>query len=163
MASSQCNYTFGCEELVEIPATLLYDLVLNIEDYPKFIPWCNAVNVISRRSDLIVADLVAGFMGLRGSYTSNISFTPPSCFDLSSGWICVSGEGDSIFKRLNNRWEFIPVSENATIIKFWIDFEFKSVVFKKAFEIFHKKVQKTVMGAFKKKAFEVFYSKTLKS
>ena len=39
----------------------LYALVVDIERYPEFLPWCLAARIKDRREELIVADLVIGF------------------------------------------------------------------------------------------------------
>ena len=36
----------------------LYKIVLDIEKYPEFIPWCNSINIISKSKNEIFADMI---------------------------------------------------------------------------------------------------------
>ena len=43
------------EEIVNHDAKGLFDIVLDIESYPYFIPWCSAMKVHSKKDNLMLA------------------------------------------------------------------------------------------------------------
>ena len=47
------------EEIVDHDAKGLFDIVLDIESYPYFIPWCSAMRIHSKNKNEIYADMVA--------------------------------------------------------------------------------------------------------
>lgn len=100
----------------------LFDLVLDIEQYPKFLPWCRAARVVSREEGSFLGELVISFSHLTERYTSRITPTAPT--HTTEGAInvtLVSGP----FRHLDNYWRFVPHA-NGTELHFTVDFEFKS-------------------------------------
>ena len=49
------------EEIVDHDAKDLFDIVLDIESYPYFIPWCSAMKVHSKSEKEIYADMVVWY------------------------------------------------------------------------------------------------------
>ena len=49
------------EEIVDHDAKGLFDIVLDIESYPYFIPWCSAMKVHSKSEKEIYADMVVWY------------------------------------------------------------------------------------------------------
>src|SRR3546814_14924329 len=54
----------------------LYGLVIDIEHYPEFLPWCQGARVRTRQENLIVADLIIGFKMFRERFTSRVKPDP---------------------------------------------------------------------------------------
>ncbi|KAF2281975.1 hypothetical protein GH714_042799 [Hevea brasiliensis] len=54
------------EEVLAFAAEKLFSIVLDVERYPEFLPWCKDVRVISRDGSSLVAEVVAGFLSLKG-------------------------------------------------------------------------------------------------
>ena len=55
-------------------ASQLYDLVLDIESYPKFLPWVRGMRVKERNDDHIIADLVIGYKIYSERFRSKVLF-----------------------------------------------------------------------------------------
>ncbi|NIA67345.1 type II toxin-antitoxin system RatA family toxin [Pelagibius litoralis] len=122
----------------------LYDLVVDIERYPEFLPWCLGARIKSRQEDLIVADLIIGFKMFRERFTSRV--TP----DAAAGRIDVTyAEGP--FKYLENHWVFEDHPKGCQI-DFYVDFEFRNKLLQKVIEaLFHEAVRRMV-AAFETRA-----------
>lgn len=126
-------------------AEQLFDLVSDVEDYPNFLPWCVALRVNKRESDVIRADMVVGFKMLREKFTSRVTLTPKERIDVEYL--------DGPFRYLENRWLFIE-KDGGCEIDFFIDFEFRSRLLRKIMEpLFHEAVRRMVR-AFEKRAAE---------
>jgi len=127
----------------------LFNIAIDIEKYPDFVPWCNAVLILAKKENFITAEVLASFKLFSGRYTCNITFSPPT--EQEIGWIeIISTKG--IFKHLKSKWEFLPQTDtqDKTLVKFFIDFEFKSKIFQKALSLVYKNSQKKIISAFKK-------------
>ena len=125
----------------------LFDLVADVEDYPKFLPWCVALRITDRRDNVIRADMVVGFRMLREKFTSRVTLTPKERIDVEYL--------DGPFRYLENRWLFRP-KDGGCEIDFFIDFEFRSRLLRKVMEpLFHEAVRRMVR-AFEKRAGERF-------
>ena len=100
----------------------LIDLVLNIEEYPKFIPYCLNAQVYKDESkgnfQYIEADLTIGKGPFKDTYKSDVKF------DKKESIIYVKNiEGP--LKYLENKWKF-DQKENFTEVTFDLDFELKN-------------------------------------
>jgi len=100
----------------------LIDLVLNIEEYPKFIPYCLNAHIYKDESvgnfQYIEADLTIGKGPFKDTYKSDVKF------DKKESIIYVKNiEGP--LKYLENKWKF-DQKENFTKVTFDLDFELKN-------------------------------------
>ena len=100
----------------------LIDLVLNIEEYPKFIPYCLNAHIYKDEAEgnfqYIEADLTIGKGPFKDTYKSDVKF------DKKESIIYVKNiEGP--LKYLENKWKF-DQKENFTEVTFDLDFELKN-------------------------------------
>ena len=49
------------EEIIDHTAKDLFKIVLDIEKYPEFIPWCKNVKIKSKSKNRILADMIVSF------------------------------------------------------------------------------------------------------
>ena len=100
----------------------LIDLVLNIEEYPKFIPYCLNAHIYKDESvgnfQYIEADLTIGKGPFKDTYKSDVKF------DKKESIIYVKNI-DGPLKYLENKWKF-DQKENFTEVTFDLDFELKN-------------------------------------
>ncbi len=133
----------------------LIDLVLDIEKYPTFIPFCLDAKVYERKEKddllLIVADLTIGKGPFKDTYKSDVKFNKKDDF------IYVTNL-DGPLKHLENKWYF-KQENKITEVSFEIDFELKNdflnIVMTKSFQFGIDKIA----DAFQKRA-EKLFSKT---
>ncbi len=110
--------------LVEFSANQIYSLVNDVEEYPKFLPWCSNVNVSKKDPDVLVAEIVMNFLGIKESFTTKNVNTPPTKIVMN----LVKGP----FNYLNGNWNFTPITHNACKIEFSINYEFSNKILEKA-------------------------------
>lgn len=121
----------------------LYDLVVDVERYPEFLPWCLAAKIRKRQGDMIHADLVIGFKMFRERFTSKITLSPPDRIDVAYA--------DGPFRYLDNHWIFVPTPDG-TEIDFFVDFEFKNRVLQKVIEVLFNEAVRRMVAAFEGRA-----------
>ena len=114
---------FSTKRRVPHAATDMFDLVADVEKYPQFVPLCSALKVKSRTekddATVLVADMTVAYKIIRETFTSRVTLDRP---ELRIFVEYLSGP----FKRMQNRWRFVPVGEDACEIEFFIDYEFRS-------------------------------------
>ena len=122
------------KRLIECNKKQLIDLVLDIESYPSFIPFCLDSKVYEKKEKeeiiSIIADLTIGRVPFKATYKSDVKFYK------NTDTIHVTNiEGP--LKHLDNKWTFIE-KNNCTEISFDIDFEienkFLNIVMSKSFQ-----------------------------
>lgn len=115
---------FATTRRVRHAAADMFRLVADVERYPEFVPLCKALKIRKRIEEpedihIIVADMVVSFKLIEERFTSRVTL------DHANLQILVEYlEGP--FSRMENRWEFHPVSEQLCDVKFFISYEFKS-------------------------------------
>ena len=143
------------KRLIECKKEQLIDLVLDIEKYPQFVPFCLASKVYERNQKdhllLIVADLTIGKGSFKDTYKSDVKFNK------KEDTIYVTNL-DGPLKHLENKWYF-KEEKNFTEVSFDVDFELKNhflnIVMTKSFQFGLDKIA----DAFQKRA-EVLFGKT---
>ena len=120
----------------------LIEMVLDIEKYPEFVPWCIEGKVIDKNesADLITfnGDLRVGKSFLNETFSSQVSYHK------EIDKIIVTNLGGPL-KHLKNEWFFKEINNN-TQLEFFIDFELKNPILngimKKSFELGLNKIAK---------------------
>ena len=101
----------------------MFDLVADVEAYPQFLPLCESLKIRQRteRGDtvLLTAEMGVGYKAIRQQFTSRVVLNRPQ-LRIDVQYL------DGPFRRLDNRWRFVPTGEHACTVKFYIDYEFKS-------------------------------------
>ena len=110
------------KRLIECEKKQLIDLVLDIEKYPIFVPYCIDAKV-HEKNDIgdfvnIIADLTIGKGPFNDTYKSDVKFNK------KKNSIYVTNI-DGPLKHLNNKWIFEDHKEG-TVIYFDVDFEIKN-------------------------------------
>ena len=140
------------KRLIECKKEDLIDLVLDIEKYPEFVPFCFGAKIYENQNDgdltKIIADLTIGKGPFKDTYKSDVKF------DKEKSTINVTNIGGPL-NHLENNWKFIE-TEGGTEIAFDIDFEienkFLNILMSKSFEFGLNKIA----DAFQKRAEDLY-------
>lgn len=127
----------------------MFDLVMDIEKYPEFLPWCLGAKLLEKGQgdEIVVAELEIGFKALRETFTSRVEFERPNEIRV----LYQNGP----FKYLHNKWKFTGETTGC-IVSFQIDFEFRSLLLKAVMQpLFHEAVRRMV-NAFENRASELY-------
>lgn len=103
----------------------MFDLVADVEQYPRFFPLCEALRVRSRErrgdTEVLVASMEIGYKAIRETITSRVT--------LERRTMSVLVELiDGPFRHLENRWRFTEAPNGATDVRFFMSYELKSMV-----------------------------------
>ena len=119
-------------------ASIINEIIMDIEKYPQFLPWCKSATILSTDNACIIAELTISFQGFSETYKSKVF----AAKDKDNYLIETKGIQGS-FKYLKNIWS-IKQLNNYTKVNFLIDFELKSkmldAIIGKAFFFVSKKL-----------------------
>ncbi|OOG46749.1 type II toxin-antitoxin system RatA family toxin [Rhodanobacter sp. C01] len=102
--------------LVKYSPAQMFDLVNEVEAYPKRFPWCAGAEILERQEDVLVARLDLKFAGLRQSFTTRNTVDRPKRLQMSLV--------DGPFRSLEGVWEFIALGEMGCKVAFALDFDY---------------------------------------
>jgi len=127
----------------------LFGLVADIERYPEFLPWCVGSRIRSRRENVVVADLIIGFKGIRESFTSEVTLNRPAMrIDVAYR--------NGPFKYLNNHWIFNAQPDGSCEIDFFVDFEFRSRLLQRIIGLLFNEAVRRMVSAFETRAEQLY-------
>lgn len=126
----------------------LYALVLDVQKYPQFLPWCLAARVKSQTESELIADLIIGFNMFRETFTSYVEFDSDK-LEIDVRY----AEGP--FKHLTNNWKFLP-HEDGCEIDFYVDFEFNSRLLQSVIETLFTEAVRRMVRAFEARADKLY-------
>ena len=137
------------EIIINHSASSLYNIVLDIEKYPLYIPWCKEIIIKSKSKNQIFADMIVNY-----NLFSPKKFTSHVFYD-SKKLIIKTDYIDGPLKDLNTKWTFKKIENKKTKIDFYISFEFKKFFHQKLAEFFFNLIENTMIDSFKKRADDI--------
>ena len=135
------------------PPQAMYALVVDVESYPEFLPWCDRAEVLERREDGLTARLSLHYAGLRQSFTTRNVHDPDRSVRLSLV--------DGPFSTLEGVWLFKPIAlpggsvPTACRIEFELRYAFANALLEAAISPVFDRIAETFVDSFVKRAAEV--------
>jgi coenzyme Q-binding protein COQ10 len=136
-------HSFNKKQTLPYKAQDLFKVIMDIESYPEFLPWCLAARIVSEHPDHIIAELVIGFKAFTESYNSKISVKSENeNYEIEVE--AISGP----FKKLYNCWKINQLDDNTSEVEFFIEFSFNSFILDSLVGIFFKEATEKMIDAF---------------
>ena len=141
------------KRLIECKKNDLINLVLDIEKYPEFVPFCFDAKIYENKKEgdliKIIADLTIGKGPFKDTYKSDVVFNK---------------KNDSIFVKnidgplnhLSNNWTFIDKANDITEVTFDIDFEIRNKFLNSLMVVSFQFGLEKIADAFQRRAEELF-------
>lgn len=131
----------------------MYDLVVGIPEYPRFLPWCDRAEVLDTHDDGVTARLSLAYMGVRHAFTTRNEHVP--------GETVIVKLVDGPFSLLDGTWAFRPLgrpgSETpACKIELDLRYAFSSGALEAVVSPVFDRVANTLVESFVKRAESVY-------
>nr|WP_220495057.1 MULTISPECIES: type II toxin-antitoxin system RatA family toxin [unclassified Paracoccus (in: a-proteobacteria)] len=135
-------------------AQQMYDLVADVESYPKFLPWNTAARIRSRQqqpdgSEVIEADLVISFKVFRERFGSRVTLFPAEK-RIDTRYL------DGPFTHLHSEWTFADRPQGGCEVGFFVDFEFRSALLGKVIGVVFGEAMHRIVRAFEERAKKLY-------
>lgn len=137
----------------------MYEVVADVSNYYKFVPYVKKSYVHSKFTNGYKADLIVGFPPLNEEYTSKVTLDPPKLVQS----VCTDGR---LFNFLLNEWKFSPGLKDipqSCVLDFKVSFEFKSLLHSNIANLFFDLICDQMENAFIEEAKNRFGSPSIKS
>ena len=130
--------------LVAYSARQMFELVNNIEDYPRFLPWCQKADLISRTDTEVVASLEIAWKGIKKTFTTRNVLQPYNRVDIT----LVNGP----MQHMEGIWQFIPLDEHACKVLLDLEFNMMGNFIDRMLQPVLQHIANTLVDAFCKRA-----------
>jgi ribosome-associated toxin RatA of RatAB toxin-antitoxin module len=134
--------------LVNHSASCMFLLVDDVEQYPKFLPWCGGVDLIQQDDVSTIATLHIDYHGLRQNFTTKNQKTFPESMEIQLK--------NGPFKHLNGSWHFLALSDDACKIEFSLNYEFENHFLEKIIAPVFNHIANTFVDGFVKRANNIY-------
>ncbi len=136
------------EEVISHSATKLFNIVIDIEKYPEYIPWCTKMIINQRNKNEIFADMYVKYKFiLSQKFGSHVKFDKNN-LTIETSYI----EGP--LTDLTTKWKFEEIDKKNSKIFFDVNFKFKNNIHQKVAETFYPLIENKMINSFKKRADE---------
>jgi len=137
------------EIIINHRAKDLYKIVLDIEKYSEYIPWCKKIIIKTRSKNEMLADMIVCYRYfLPQTFTSHVMFDSNKLL-INTNYI------KGPLKDLRTEWLFKKLEIKKTKIIFIIKFEFQRLLHQKMAELFFGLIENKMIDSFKKRADEI--------
>ena len=135
----------------------IYELVVDVESYPKFLPWCERAEILERNADGLTARLHLAYSGLHHAFTTRNVQVPDRSVQVSLV--------DGPFSQLEGLWRFVPLpvpgaaehpgTADACKIEFELSYGFANGLLDAAISPVFDKIAGTFVDSFVRRAEQV--------
>lgn len=142
------------QETKRLPYTArqMYDLVADVANYPKFLPWNAAARIRSHTpipgGEVLEADLVISFKVFRERFGSRVTLWPDRQ-RIDTEYL------DGPFRHLKSFWEFRD-AEGGCEVTFFVDFEFRNAILQAVIGVVFNDAMQRIVRAFERRAAELY-------
>ncbi len=130
----------------------MYDLVADVDSYPKFLPWCSAARVKSTtphgNTEVMEADLIISFKVFRERFTSRVVLMPEDK-KIDTEYL------DGPFRYMKSNWGFRDV-EGGCEVSFFVDFAFRNMILQRLIGVVFNDAMLRIVRAFESRAKELY-------
>ncbi len=134
--------------LVNHSASRMFLLVDDVEQYPKFLPWCGGVDLIQQDEASTIATLHIDYHGLRQNFTTENHKSFPHAMEIQLK--------NGPFKHLNGSWHFLALSDDACKVEFSLNYEFENHFLEKIIAPVFNHIANTFVDGFVKRANAIY-------
>ncbi|HEY4081521.1 MAG TPA: type II toxin-antitoxin system RatA family toxin [Burkholderiaceae bacterium] len=127
----------------------MYSLVIDVDHYSEFLPWCDRSEVVERFDDGVTARVGMAIAGVRQSFTTRNVNVP----DASVHMALVDGP----FSQLDGLWRFLPLANpQACKIEFELNYTFSSRTLEMVISPVFDRIANSFVEGFVKRAESVY-------
>ncbi len=126
----------------------LFGLAADIENYPRFIPWCRAARVLRRDGDVWEVDNDFGAGPVDARFRSRAVAAPPGRLEITAT--------DAPFRRFRLVWTFAPLTEGGSRVAVEYRMEFRSALVQVMAQLGAHDAGRQILAAFRNRARSVY-------
>ncbi|MEP7327668.1 MAG: type II toxin-antitoxin system RatA family toxin [Betaproteobacteria bacterium] len=134
--------------LVPYSARQMFDLVDDVEAYPRFLPWCSGAAILAQQAKHKTARIDIDYHGVRAHFTTDNVNVP--------GESIVATLKDGPFRHLDGDWHFRELASHACKVELVLQYEFSTAVLETIVGPVFNHIANTFIDAFVRRAESVY-------
>jgi ribosome-associated toxin RatA of RatAB toxin-antitoxin module len=126
----------------------MFELVSDIESYPRFLPWCRGARILTRDIDEVRARIEFAVGNVTKSFTTRNRHQPNKMIEMHLV--------DGPFSQLDGFWRFDPLGEEGSKIALFIEYSFSSRVLGLVVGPIFGQIANSLVDAFQQRAVQIY-------
>jgi ribosome-associated toxin RatA of RatAB toxin-antitoxin module len=134
--------------LIPYSASKMYELVLDVNHYHDFLPWCSQSWVLSQTENILEGKITIDHSVLKKSFVTRNTLTTDQKIEMK----LLEGP----FKQLDGRWEFTALDTECSKISLYLEFEFKNKLLSMALGPVFSQIANSMVDSFCQRAIDIY-------
>ena len=126
----------------------MYDLVIDVDQYKDFLPWCSDSKLLTQTSEYIEGQVWVSHTGFKQSFTTRNYFVKNERLSIQLV--------DGPFKQLEGEWVFEGLDTDCCKISLHLEFLFKNKLVSMALGPIFSQIANSMLDSFCKRATKIY-------
>tara|TARA_Y100000996_G_scaffold415425_1_gene410106 strand:+ start:5176 stop:5616 length:441 start_codon:yes stop_codon:yes gene_type:complete len=134
-------------ENINVELVIIFDLINNVENYDKFLPWCTDSNILSDDGNVMIAEIAIDKNLVNWKFKTENSYKQNQIIELK----LVEGP----FNKLDGYWKFSKIDKHNTSVKLYLEYEFDNKIVELSIKPIFSSIMSSILDSFISEAFKI--------
>ena len=134
-------------ENINVELVIIFDLINNVENYDKFLPWCTDSNILSDDGHVMIAEIAIDKNLVNWKFKTENSYKQNQIIELK----LVEGP----FNKLDGYWKFSKIDKHNTSVKLYLEYEFDNKIVELSIKPIFSSIMSSILDSFISEAFKI--------
>ena len=140
------NYINKFEE-INVDVTLIFNLINNVENYHRFLPWCSGSKILSNIDNIMLAEIEISKNLINWKFKTENNYIKNKIIELKLN--------DWPFSHLQGYWKFQSLNEHNTSVQLYLEYEFDNKLVELSIKPIFSTIMSSILDSFISEAFRL--------
>ena len=140
------NYINKSEE-INVNADMIFDLINNVDNYCKFLPWCSDSSIISNENNKMIAEIEISKSLVNWKFKTENTYKKNEIISLKLL--------DGPFSHLEGYWKFDVLDDYNTRVMLYLEYKFDNKLIEMSIKPVFSGIMSSILDSFISEAFKL--------
>ena len=134
-------------EKINVTREMIFNLINNVDNYEKFLPWCSRSTIISKEPNVMTAEIEISKSLINWKFTTKNIFEQNKIIKLQLI--------DGPFSNLEGYWKFDVIDEYNTSVTLYLEYKFDNKLIELSIKPVFSTIMSSILDSFISEAFKL--------
>ena len=134
-------------EKINVTKEMIFNLINNVDNYEKFLPWCSRSTIISKEPNVMTAEIEISKSLINWKFTTKNIFEQNKIINLQLI--------DGPFSHLEGYWKFDVIDEYNTSVTLYLEYKFDNRLIEMSIKPVFSTIMSSILDSFISEAFKL--------
>ena len=134
-------------EKINVTKEMIFNLINNVDNYEKFLPWCSRSTIISKEPNVMTAEIEISKSLINWKFTTKNIFEQNKIINLQLI--------DGPFSHLEGHWKFDVIDEYNTSVTLYLEYKFDNKLIEMSIKPVFSTIMSSILDSFISEAFKL--------